>query len=68
MNWFIRLIKKLFCCLSLDDDNDHKKLLHKNSFNSSIDSFPIYAVYPDGGYFRSSSSSTTSNLSNNYYN
>lgn len=62
MNWFIRLIKKLFCCLSLDHDNEHKKLLNKNSFtsNNSIDSFPIYAVYPEGRYFRSSS-----NLSNN---
>jgi hypothetical protein len=64
MRWFLRLIKKLFCCLSVDDENENasKKLLHKNSLNSSSsnDSFPIYAVYPEGNYFRSSS-----NLSNN---
>ncbi len=44
MNWFLKLLKKMFCCARLDDTEDIHLL--KNS-RSSSDSFPIYSVYAD---------------------
>lgn len=41
MNWFLKLVKKMFCCARLDDTED----IHLLKNSSSIDSFPIYSVY-----------------------
>lgn len=45
MNWFLKLLKKMFCCAKLDDTEDIHLL--KNNSISSSDSFPIYLIYVD---------------------
>lgn len=55
MKWLIKLLKKMFCCATLDCNVDENKKLLKNSSIRSNDEFPIYSIYNNKESFSSDS-------------